>query len=109
MNTTRTTQHVTIAQSGQVSGDISLAGAWPIAIFAPALTSCKLILQGNFDTTSANFLPLWKPDGTGEYSWNIGLGSASLVLTDRVWPMAHLRIKSSVPQDDVRSFAVLTR
>lgn len=109
MHTARTTQHITIASGQQFSGNIVLRGARAIGLFAPILTSCQLSFYGNFDTTSANFMPIGKSDGTGEFAWNAGQGSASLVLTDRVWPMANLRIRSSVPQANVRSFAVLTR
>ena len=109
MTRAKTIQNVTIAQSAQITGDVSLAGMRSIAIFAPVLTSCQLTLQGNFDTVSANYLPVFKPDGTAEFAWAVGLGSASLVLQDRLWPMAQMRIRSSVAQADVRSFAVLTR
>ena len=105
----RTTQHVTIAQSGQVSGNIDLTGAGAIGILAPALTSCQLFLQGNFDTTSAGFLRVWDAAGNFEWSWDLETGSNAVVSQDVLWPFTQARIELSVPQADVRSFAIVTR
>ncbi len=105
----RTTQHVTIPQSGQVSGNIDLTGARSIGLLAPVLTSCQLFLQGNFDTASAGFFRVWDAIGNFEWSWDMEAGSSAIVVQDVLWPFTQARIELSVAQTDVRSFAIVTR
>jgi len=108
-HTDRTIQHVTIAQSASVSGNVSLVGASAIALFAPTVTSCQVFLQGNFDTTSANFFRVFDKDGAAQWSWDLGVGSSCIAVHDTVWPIAQVRVETSVAQANVRSIAVLTK
>ena len=105
----RVAQVITIAQSGQVSGDIDLGGARAIGILAPTLTSCQLFLQGNTDTVSGNCMRAFDADGAAEWSWEVAAGSRAIVVQDVLWPFAQARIEASVAQANVRSFTVITR
>ena len=109
MTLARITQHITVAQSEQVSGNINLTGARVIGILAPLITSCQLFLQGNFDTTSGGFFRVWDVAGDFEWSWDLEVGSKAIAVKDVLQPFVQARIELSVSQDDVRSFAVLTR
>ncbi len=109
----RSVQNVTIAQSAFVSGDIDLVGASGIALLAPLVTSGQAFLQGNFgdgqtDPVSANFFRMFDKDGSAQWSWDLGPGSAGIVVHDMAFPLTRARIEMSVAQSDVRSFTIIT-
>ena len=104
----RPVQHVTIAQSASVSGDIVLKGARAMGLSIPVLApSCQLFMQGNFNSTSANFMRVMDTNGAGQFSIDAGLGSISAVVHDALFPFTHARVEASVIQNAVRSFAVV--
>ena len=101
-------QHVTVPLSKQVSGDIDLTGAELVGIFAPTVTSCDLRFQGNYDTTSANFLRMADVDGGADWVWALGTGSKGTVVTDVAHVVPFARLELSVPQAALRSLAIVS-
>lgn len=102
-------QYVTIPLSGFVSETISVKGDGLHGLWVPVITSATLYVQGSFDTTSANFVRLQKPDGSGDWTLAAGTGSKAVTLQDFGFTWPYLRIESSNAQAAVRSFAVVTK
>ena len=106
--------YTTINSGQKVSGDIDLSKFAPGAIGFPALTSPEssdYFLQGNFDTTSANFMRLMeaRTPNSGDFRMAVGVGS-------RMYPMptifaypAFARLEAAVAVADVRTFTILAR
>lgn len=103
----------TIASGSTVSGIVALAGADLFSLWVPVLSSgSNVFLQGSYDQTSANFLRLTNPAGSGD--WILGPGGASpgsraVTLQDPGFGWPFLRIETSVAQTDTRTFCVLVK
>jgi hypothetical protein len=101
-----------IINSGQsVSGDIDLSKAKQVAgVFVPTITSGDLLARGNFDTVSAGFYRMQKPQPyTGDLRWATGVGSVYVT-----WPLNEqsppfLRLETSVAQADTRTLVLITK
>lgn len=104
-----TTVYATIAQSASVSGDIAVTGADLFGLWCPIITSAAMFLQGNFDTTSANFVRLTNPAGSGDWTFGVGPGSRAITLQDAAFPFPYLRVEVGVAQADVRTIAVAVK
>lgn len=100
----------TIAQSGQVTGDIDLSKHALVGIAVPELTSADLLYRANYDTTSAGFLRVQKTQpNTGPITWATGPGSVMLYALTDVGQFNYARLETSVPQADVRTLTLLVR
>lgn len=73
-------QTATIPLSGTVSDTVTIAGAQVVGIHCPVVTSCAMLVQGSYDTTSANFVRLQNPQGSGDWTFNCGPGSKGICL-----------------------------
>lgn len=105
MNRVHTTT-VTIPQSGSISGDLAIiGGVKPGLLWSPVVTSCQIYMRGSFDTTSANFVPIDKTDGSTRWAWNVGPGSAAVGLESFV-SFPYMRIETSVTQANTAVFTV---
>jgi hypothetical protein len=100
------TKFATIASGASVSGTVALVGADLFGLWAPVVTSCQIFLQGNYDTTPANFVRLQNPAGSGDWAFAVGAGSKAISLQDVAFPWPYLRVETSVAQTDVRTFAI---
>lgn len=98
--------YATVASGFQASGAIGLAGADLFGLWAPTVTSCTLTLRGSFDSTSANFIPLTNPAGSGDWIFAVGPGSRAVTLQDVAFPAPFLKLFTSVAQTDTRTFAI---
>lgn len=99
----------TIAQSASVSGDIAVTGADLFGLWCPIVTSAAMYLQGNFDTTSANFVRLTNPAGSGDWIFAAGPGSRAITLQDAAFPFPYLRVEVGTPQADIRTVALTVK
>lgn len=105
----------TIPLSGSVSGDIDLRTLRKgiIAIAVPTITSGDLLIQGNFDSTSAGFVRLQRsPFDTptsGDLRFASGPGSLMIVWPSIVPVPSFLRLESGVSQAAARIFTILFR
>lgn len=102
-------QYVTIPLSGFVSGTVNVKGDRLHGLWVPVVTSAVLYVLGSFDTTSANFVRLQKPDGSADWTLAAGTGSKAVTLQDFGFTWPYLRLESSVAQAAVRSFAVVSK
>ena len=109
MSGAKTIQYITVPLSASVSEPFALLGAKSVAVWSPILTSCQAFLHGSFDTTSANFVRMFKSDGSSHFIWNVGPGSGGIILPEVTWPMLHGKIVLSAAQAAVRSLAVITK
>ncbi len=101
------TQTVTINLSGTVSDQFTVLARTSAMIWCPTITSGQVFLRGSFDETSANFLPIYKTDGTSRYTLEFGPGSAMVTLDpDIVAACAFFKIEASVSQAASRFFIV---
>lgn len=95
-----------VISSGQaVSADLDLRLGQLGLVQVPTITSADLYVQGNFDTTSANFMRL--QDAYGDIKFPTGAGSRMVL-----WPMADLtasyvRFETSVAQTAPRTLVAL--
>ena len=88
-----------IASGYLVSGDVDLRQRRLEAVFVPTLlASGTLAVQGNVDTTSANFFRMLeaRAAGSGDMQFAVGVGSRMLP-----WP-------AGVPQPAYARFEILT-
>ena len=99
-----------VVNSGQtVSGNIDVSKGVVSHIIAPTITSGDLFLQGNVDTTSANFFRMQNPPvNSGHLRLATGAGSAMMTLAGLLTP-PWLRLEAAVTQTDVRTFTLLVR
>lgn len=100
-----------LVNSGQsVSGNIDARKASPQAIAVPTITSGDLMLQGNFDTTSAAFVRIQKAQpNTGDLRFATGVGSLMLALVDAIPEVAYYRLETGVVQTNPATFTILAR
>lgn len=95
-----------------VSGDIDLRKHVAEAIFATVMTSGDLLVQGSFDTTSANFVRLLEPHGavaSGDLRIPFGVGSRFATFPRDSFTPPYMRLETSVAQTSPASFAILAR
>jgi hypothetical protein len=102
-------QTVTIAQSATVSTDVALRSSDLFGIWAPVLTNCSVYAQASWDTTSANFVRVHNPAGSGTWTWAAGTGSAAISGQDALFPFPYLRLETTVAQAAARHFIVVTK
>lgn len=98
-----------IAQSESVSGDFAVAGADLMALWCPTITSAAIYLRGSFDTTSANFVRLTNPAGSGDWTFAAGVGSVGITLQDPAFPWPYLRVETAVAQAAARTVALVLK
>lgn len=103
------TKVAVVASGFQLSDLISLEGATLEGLWAPTVTSGTLTIRGSFDTTSANFVPLTNPAGSGDWTFAVGPGSRGVSLQDVGFPFPFIKLFTSVAQTDARSFAVVVK
>lgn len=103
------TKFPTIPLSGSVSDLIRLEGATLFGLWAPVVTSCQMFVQGAFDQTSANFVRLTNPAGSGDWVFGVGPGSRAVTLQDAAFVFPFLKLETSVAQAAVRSLAVIAK
>ena len=100
-------QYVTVAQSGTVSGAFSVRNASKVALQFP-VTNGNAFLQGAFDTTSANYVRLYKTDGSGAFTLTTPT-SVGAVVSDVMAPFTNCRVEFSAAQTGVRTITVLAK
>ena len=99
-------QYVTVNSGQTVSGNIALAAANRVGLLVPAIDSAELIIEGNFDTASAGYLPVIHMDASSSFNWPISAGSAAVNITEAaVFPNA--RVSLGVAQTDVRTLTII--
>jgi hypothetical protein len=102
-----------IASGSSVSSDVDLAFGtrlWAIAV--PSITSADLLVQGGFDTTSANFLRILdtRGQGSGDLRFATGPGSRMILWPQDVPCPTKLRLETGVAQAaPVSSIQLLVR
>lgn len=102
------TQTITFAQSATLSSVANLAGYRHYALWIPVINSgSTLTLQGGFDTTSANFLPVQQADLGGAYTLATEVGSKVIDISADCGALAYLRIESDKAQDAARNFVLI--
>lgn len=99
----------TVPLSGQASDEIDVFNGVVSGVWSPVVTSCTLTLRGSFDSTSANYVPLTNPAGSGDWTFAVGPGSRGITLQDPGLPFPYLKLFTSVAQAAVRSFAVIVK
>lgn len=103
-----------IVASGQTvqQSHFGVRGAEYVGLWSPTLTSCQLFLHVApqiDEPNSSQFVRLGKADGTGDFAWSVGVGSAAIALTEPMQPFACARVVLSAAQTDVRTFAVIRK
>ncbi len=104
-----------IVSSGtNVSGDLDLRKRRLVGVYVPSVSSAALALQGNFDTTSANFFRFLetRSPGSGDLLLACGVGSRFLPLSGfDTPPYMRLEFVTSAGsfQTDNRTMTLLTR
>ena len=104
-----------VINSGQtVSGDVDLTQRRLFGIAVPTINSGELTLQGNSDTTSANFLRLLETRTvtSGDLRFPTGLGSRMIMLPDGFPTPAYVRLETMMAagsfQADARTLTLFT-
>ncbi|MDR7401308.1 MAG: hypothetical protein QN155_03650 [Armatimonadota bacterium] len=97
-----------IASGATLSDPVAVKGADLFSVWAPAVTSCQVFLQGSWDPVT-NFVRLTNPAGSGDWAWALGPGQRAVTLQDVAFPFPFLRLESSVAQTDTRTFAVVVK
>lgn len=103
----------TIPLSGQVSGNVDLS-KYPklIAIAVPGISSGDLLIQGAYDTTSANFQRLLQTmviPGSGDLRFATLAGSRMIPFPQDFTLPPYLRLETLSPQANVCTFTLLVR
>lgn len=103
-------QTVTIVLSATVSAAFSVIGRAPLGIQFPVVTSANWFLRAAWDTTSANYVPLYT-DGTSRFTMNVGAGSVSIVVpADNLGGFGNFKLESGVSQaTSGMSFVIVTK
>ena|SRR5258708_23832435 len=103
-----------IASGSTVSSDVDLAFGtriWAIAV--PTITSADLLVQGGFDTTSANFARMLdtRGQGSGDLRFATGPGSRMILWPQDVPCLPKMRLETGVAQaiSNVATFTLLVR
>lgn len=99
--------YAVVASGFQISGDIDLRQQALMGIQVPTVTSGPMLIQGNFDTTSANFMRL--NDDLGDIQYATGPGSKYLLWPQGFVHPSYLRIEAGVAQTAPRTFTLITR
>lgn len=109
-------EYAVIASGGNVSGDVNLTQRVIEALFIPTmLASGDLGVQGNYDTTSANFYRMLDPRAPNSIDLRFGMGVGSRMLP---WPRevvqpAYARFEvitaAGSNQHDNRTLVLVTR
>ena len=102
------TLYQTIPLSSRVSSYFALKGTKITGLWAPVVTSGQAYLLGSFDTTSKNFVRVWRADGSSSWAWNVGAGS-KCVAPDVMGPILHGKIETQNAQSAVRTFVITTK
>lgn len=103
--TARAQQDVTINSGSQFSDDIDLRNTGQVGIAAPTVTSGALFLQ--VGTAKDDYLGrLHDPRSQGAWFWNLGAGSAAIVVDAPISPFTHARIEMTNSQANLRSFVI---
>lgn len=100
--------YVTIPLSGTVSDQIQIPNTEKAVLWCPTVTSCQVLLQGSFDTTSANFVRVQNAAGSGQWTFSAGVGSNCISLKD-AGHFPYARLEATIAQAAVRSFAIITQ
>lgn len=105
-----------IINSGYVvSGDVNLTQRALLGISVPTITSGDLTIQGNTDTTSANFLRLLetRAPGSGDLRFATGAGSRMVLVPEDFTTPPYIRLETITAagslQADARTLTLLTR
>ncbi|MDR7537432.1 MAG: hypothetical protein QN183_13835 [Armatimonadota bacterium] len=98
----------TIASGATLSDVVPVIGADLFGLWAPAVTSGQVYLQGSWDPVT-NFVRLTNPAGSGDWAWALGPGQRAVTLQDVAFPFPFLRLESSVAQTDTRTFVVIVK
>ncbi len=96
----------TIAQSATVSDTVEVAGYTPSALWCPVVTSCALFVQAATSTTSAEFVRLQNPAGSGDWTLAVGVGSKAFTREVPGFSFPYLRLETSVAQAAARTFLI---
>jgi hypothetical protein len=107
-------RYATIPLSGTVAEPyIDLSGARTAALWIPTITSAQVLLRASFDTTSANFVPVYNQNATPISSrWWVDAAVGSMTVAIDVeygTPYSFLKLETSVAQAAVRSLAIITK
>lgn len=103
------TLYATIPQSASVSVNMAMIGTHLVGLWAPVVTSCQVYLQGSYDTTSANYVPMDRTDGSTRWAWNVGAGSKMVGLVDEGLHAFYFRLETSITQANTVVFALSVR
>ena len=102
----RATQTVSINSGSLVSGDINLVGAKEVAIVAPVVTSGQLYVQ--VGVNSGTYLGrIHDPRSQSHWFWDVGAGSASVVVDAPLHPFNHARIEMQNSQAGLVDFTIV--
>jgi len=101
--------HTIIASGDSVSSTVDLKGGKFGGLIATIVTSADVYLQVSWDTTSANFVRAWKPDGSAVWDWAVASGNAAIDLKDVGIPFPHCRLETGVAQADTASLTFVTK
>lgn len=97
---------VVVNSGAKVSQDIDLRGAHALGIIAPVVTSGQLYLQ--VGQTSGTYVGrLHDPSSQAAWFWNVGIGSAAVVVGAPFTPFAHAAIEMQNAQTAPRTFTVI--
>ncbi len=105
-------QTVTIAQSATHSAAFSPRFSSIVGVWAPVVTSCSIFFPVAYEETdpsSANFTRAFQKDGSAQFSWAVGIGSANLNVSEVLGHASFAKIESGVPQAAARTFLVMTK
>lgn len=100
-----------VINSGQsLSPQMDLRQGKLHAVHVPTITSADLLIQGSFNTTSADFLRLQNVQAnSGALTFRTGPGSVLIQTEDSVPWMPYVRLETSVNQADTRTLSMLVR
>lgn len=107
--------YAVIASGQTVSGNVDLRKRQLVAITVPVINSGDLALQGNYDTTSANFFRLLDvrgQQGSGDLRFPTAAGSRMVVWPSMLPSPTYARVETVMSatsaQTDNRTFVLLT-
>ena len=103
------TKFTTIVSGAAVSAAVDLSGGDLFGLWVPVLTSGSAVLLGSFDATSANFVRMTNPAGSGDWTFGVGPGSRAVTLQDVAFPFPFLKVETLVTQADTRSLALIAK
>lgn len=98
----------TIPLSGTLSTQIQIPNTEKAVLWCPTVTSCQILLQGSFNTTSTNFVRVQNSAGSGAWTFSAGIGSNCISLKD-AGHFPYARIETTVAQAAVTSLAIITQ